>query len=143
VALQHRRSLVVIEFNSIFGPEHAVTVPYDAAFSAASAHWSRQYSGASLAAMHHLGREKGYRLAGVTSQGVNAFFVRDDVAGDLWSLSPSEAYIRSRVRTARDRNGDLTYTGSDHTALLASMADRHVVDVETGDEHTIADIYQV
>ena len=135
--------IVVIEFNSLFGPEHAVTVPYDAAFTASSAHWSWQYSGASLAALHSLARAKGYRLIGVTSQGVNAFFVREDVAGDLWNRTPAEAYVRSRVRTARDRNGALTYTGADHATLLQAMADLHVIDVETGQDRTLADIYRL
>ena len=96
-----------------------------------------------LAALHHLGRQKGYRLVGVTNQGVNAFFVREDIAGDLWSLSPAQTYVRSRVRTARDRNGALTYTGSDHTALLTSMSDQTVVDVESGQERTIGKVYGV
>jgi hypothetical protein len=135
--------IVVIEYNSVFGAEQAVTVPYDPAFTASSAHWTQQFSGASLAALHHLGRQKGYRLVGVTSQGVNAFFVREDIAGDLWSLSPAEAYVRSRVRTARDRHGALTYTGSDHRALLTSMSDRTVVDVESGQDRTIGDLYGV
>jgi hypothetical protein len=135
--------IVVIEFNSLFGPEHAVTVPYDAAFTASSAHWSWQYSGASLAALHSLARAKGYRLIGATSQGVNAFFVREDVAGDLWNRTPAEAYVRSRVRTARDRNGALTYAGADHATLLQAMADLHVIDVETGQDRTIADIYRL
>src|SRR5665213_504372 len=135
--------IVVIEFNSVFGPEHAVTVPYDPAFTASSAHWSWQYFGASLAALHSLGRAKGYRLLGVTSEGANAFFVREDVASNLWTRTSAEAYVRSRVRTARDRNGDLTYAGSDHAASLAAMADLHVIDVETGADSTIGEIYQI
>jgi hypothetical protein len=40
------------------------------------------FFGASLEAMVRLGREKGYRIVGCNYTGVNAFFVREDVAGD-------------------------------------------------------------
>ena len=125
----------------MFGPDHAVTVPYDPSFSAWSSHPSGQYFGASLAALRELGRSKGYRLVGVTSQGVNAFFVRDDKAGDLWDLSATDAYVRSRYRTVRDSDGGLTFTGDDHAALLASMADRPVVLVADGSTRTIGSLY--
>jgi hypothetical protein len=39
--------------------------------------------GASLAALEQLGREKGYRLAHTELAGVNAFFVREDLADGL------------------------------------------------------------
>ena len=94
--------IVVVEFNSYFGAEAAVTVPYRRDFDARTAHFSWIYQGASLAALHHLARRKSYRLVGVTSTGINAFFVRDDVAGDLRDLTPEQAYVRTRVRTARD-----------------------------------------
>lgn len=74
-----RPRLVVIEYNASFGPEAALTIPYQAHFSAASAHPSGYYHGASLAALEKLGREKGYDLVAVCSAGVNAFFVRQDI----------------------------------------------------------------
>ena len=78
--------VVVIEFQDILGPDRAVTVPYSPDFDR-SAHavnaGSNDYVGASLAAMVKLGRRKGYRLVGANAMGFNAFFVRDDVAGDL------------------------------------------------------------
>jgi len=133
--------IVVVEYNSAFGAEHAVTVPYDAAFTATAAHPSGQYFGASLAALEHLARAKGYRLVGATSQGVNAFFVREDVAGDLWSPTVGEAYARSRIRTVRDPDGSLAYTGDDHRAVLGAMADRPLVTVGDGGTTTIGRLY--
>ena len=44
-------AIVVIEYNARFGPERAVTVPYDAAFVRQKAHHSMIYYGASLAAL--------------------------------------------------------------------------------------------
>ncbi|MFI9076819.1 hypothetical protein ACIGW8_10025 [Streptomyces sioyaensis] len=122
--------IVVVEHNSVFGSESAVTVPYRPDFTASAAHHTGSYFGASLAAFHHLGAELGYRLVGVGGNGVNAFFVREDVAGDLWNMTPAAAFVRSRVRTVRGPDGGLTYTGDDHGQVLRSMRDLtvHVVD---------------
>ncbi len=88
-----RPRLVVIEFNSTFGPERSVTVPYTPGFDRYRAHVSGFYHGASLTALARLGTEKGYRLVGCDSRGTNAFFVRDDVAPpDLVAVSPREAF---------------------------------------------------
>ena len=52
-------SVVVVEYNSRFGPERAVTVPYDPEFFRTTAHYSNIYYGASLAALCLLGKRKG------------------------------------------------------------------------------------
>jgi len=77
--------IVVLEFNPAFGPERAVTVPYDPAFYRPKfKDVRRQFYGASLAAFEQLAREKGYRLVLVEpSRGVNAYFLRNDVGIDI------------------------------------------------------------
>ncbi|MFD8708209.1 hypothetical protein ACFV1W_37475 [Kitasatospora sp. NPDC059648] len=122
--------IVVVEYNSVFGSEKAVTVPYRPDFTASAAHHTGSYFGASLAALHHLAARRGYRLVGVGSNGVNAFFVREDVAGGLWNMNPGAAFVRSRIRTARGPDGELTYTGDDHEQVLRAVRDLtvHVVD---------------
>ena len=81
--------VVVIEYNWLFGPERAVTVPYDAEFAKA-AQQQRSYRGASLAALVHLGRRKGYRL--VATERVNAFFLRNDIAASIPTVETARAY---------------------------------------------------
>lgn len=93
-----RPRVVVIEYNSVFGNDRAVTIPYDPAFSRGAAHVSKLYYGASLPALAHLGREKGYALAGCDSQGVNAFFVRNELADRIDTLSPEEAFVPQWTR---------------------------------------------
>lgn len=95
--------VVVIEYNASFGPERQVTIPYRADFV-----WNARsfpdlfFTGASLSLLNRLGEEKGYILVGCDSNGVNAFFVRKDVAsGKLAPVSPREAYFPHAVRTAR------------------------------------------
>ncbi|MFF7977820.1 hypothetical protein ACFZDK_01630 [Streptomyces sp. NPDC007901] len=135
--------IVVVEYNSVFGAEKAVTVPYRPDFMASRAHHTGLYFGASLGALHHLGTELGYRLVGVGSNGVNAFFVRADVAGGLWSLTPEAGFVRSRLRTARGLSGEPTYTGDDHAQSLRSMRDLGVHVVDENRDVSIAETFGV
>jgi hypothetical protein len=85
-----RPRVLVLEYNSMFGPERAVTIPYDPAFRRRDHRFC--YYGASLAALTRLSARKGYRLVAVEPAGVNAFFLRNDVAPEIPACAPSEAY---------------------------------------------------
>lgn len=83
-----RPRVVIVEYNPLFGAERAVTVPYDPDFNRREFDVPRSaYYGASLPALAKLGARKGYRLVLLEPRGVNAFFVRDDLARDLPPLS--------------------------------------------------------
>jgi hypothetical protein len=82
--------VVILEYNSIFGGERAVTVPYDAAFDRHAHH--TMYHGASLAALTLVSSRKGYRLVAVEPTGVNAFFLRSDVAPHVPACDPRRAF---------------------------------------------------
>jgi hypothetical protein len=77
--------LVVIEYNATLAPPLSLVVPYDPGREAT---WTN-YFGASLEALVRLGRSKGYRLVGCNFSGSNAFFVRNDLAGDLFLDPPT------------------------------------------------------
>jgi hypothetical protein len=47
-------AIVVMEYNALFGPDAAITVPYDPAFVNSEAHYSQLYFGASVGAFVHL-----------------------------------------------------------------------------------------
>jgi hypothetical protein len=96
--------VVIIEYNASMGRERAVTVPYDAAFSAGKAHASGYYHGASLKALERLGRAKGYSLAAVDAAGVNAFFVRDDVRPETLPARKAEEIFRPHRMRLRDHS---------------------------------------
>lgn len=103
-------NLVVVEYNARFGPERAVTVPYDASFVRSVAHHSNIYYGASLAALCLLGRRKGYSFVGCNTAGNNAFFVRSDLRPPaLPELTSVEGFVRSQFRESRDTDGALTF----------------------------------
>ena len=137
-AIEAQPAVVAIEYNSIFGPTRAVTVPYDASFDRTQAHFSNLYFGASLAALARLSDRKGYQLVGSNSAGNNAHFVRRDLASGLPAPSVAEAYVASRYRESRDEVGNLTYlAGRDRVAQIEHMS---VLDLERQELVPIADL---
>jgi hypothetical protein len=82
--------VVILEYNSMFGPDRAVTVAYDERFDRGRHH--AMYYGASLMAWTKLAARKGYRLVAVEPSGINAFFLRNDVALHIPACDPRMAY---------------------------------------------------
>jgi len=101
--------IAIIEYNSLFGNERTITIPYDPSFYRFDAHHSGIYAGASLAALCDLAEEKDYAFVGSNSAGNNAYFVRKDRLGDLKALSAEQGYIASKFREHRDEQGQLTF----------------------------------
>lgn len=127
--------IVIVEYNSLFGNGRAVGIPYRPDFQRSKAHYSNLYYGASLKAFCQLAREKGYSYVGSNSAGSNAFFVRADVVGDLPVTDCECGYIESKVREARDENGNLIYlSGAKRLDMIAHLP---VVDLESGETITI------
>lgn len=122
--------VVVVEYNSVFGVSHALTIPYDRHFYRTSAHWSNLYWGASLKALYLLAQQKGYAFLGCNGIGNNAYFVRNDRLGALTPVGLEEGYAVSRFRDSRDRQGRLTFVGGARRARL--IEDMPLVDVERG-----------
>ena len=89
-----RPRVLIVEYNALFGPTRAVTVPYKE-FPADA---PRLYRGASLAALEKTARRKGYRLILCEDEGCNAFFLRDDVISELPGITPVEAFRPGLVR---------------------------------------------
>jgi hypothetical protein len=131
--------IVIIEYNSHLGHDRPVVVPYDPEFCLTEAHWSFMYWGASLPALIHLAHRKGYRFVGSDKVGLNAFFVRDDIAGNLPNLTAPEGWRESRFRNSRDGSGRQTYLGS-HVERLALIEDMPLIDVSTGQNILVGDL---
>jgi hypothetical protein len=90
--------ILVLEYNALFGPERRVTIPLGQPLDAAP----KGYSGASLAALTDLARRKGYRLVACEHLGVNAFFLRNDVAPATSAVEPGVAFRVLRSRSDPD-----------------------------------------
>ena len=116
-------AIVVVEYNSLFGPTKSVTVPYDPSFVRQKAHYSWSYYGASLGALVGLGKTKGYAFVGSNSAGNNAFFVTSDLLHPpLRELTAKEGYVQRAFREARDRDGRLMIpTFEEEAALIEGL----------------------
>ena len=130
--------IVVCEYNSVFGCDHPISVPYDKKFQKANAHHSCLYFGASLPALCPLGEQKGYDFVGSDSTSINAFFVRSGLEHSLKRLSAKEGYVKSPHRESRDVQGNLTFVSGD--APLGLIADMDVVNVTNNDVLTLGTI---
>ena len=98
-------AVVVCEYNSIFGDVRPISVPYSATFSRFEAHFSGLYFGASIAALRYLAEKKGYSFIGTNANGINAFFVRNDVAEAVLPLIEVCKAYPSRHRDSRNKAG--------------------------------------
>jgi hypothetical protein len=67
--------VICVEYNSTFGPERAITIPYRQDFDYTKAHLSGFYYGVSLKGWKKLFGDHGYQFVTVDTRGVNAFFV--------------------------------------------------------------------
>lgn len=114
-AIELRPAIYIVEYNSVFGPDRSITVPYREDFNRSRAHYSNLYYGASLSALTELANKKGYRLIGSNSAGNNAYFLREDVLGSsgLTESGVNEAYVCSRFRESRSPAGELSLLRAD------------------------------
>lgn len=122
--------VVILEYNSVFGIDRAITIPYEKDFYRTSAHHSNLYFGASLRALHRLSTDKGYSFIGCNSAGNNAYFVRKDKLNDsVCETSLEHGYVLSMFRESRDKEGKLTcLTGQDRLKAIKGMP---VFNIET------------
>lgn len=135
--------ILVAEYNSIFGPERAVTVPYDARFVRRQKHFSDLYWGASLAALTRAADAKGLALVGGNRAGNNAFFVRRSALGEIPEQTPARCWRPAQFRESRNPRGELTLL-SDDAAKLRLLRDLPVVDLDAnGSERLIGDVFAV
>jgi hypothetical protein len=123
-AISHFRPRILIcEYNAVFGSVRKIAVPYESDFVRSRKHHSNLYFGASLAAMTHLAKSKGYSLVGTTSAGNDAFFIRNDLVSDsIQVLSVEQAFTDSKFRESRDEQGNLSFvSGGGRLALIQGL----------------------
>ena len=77
--------LVIIEYNAKFPPSIEWVTAYDENHIWDGTDWY----GASLKALENLGKKKGYQLVGTGINGVNAYFVKKELAGEKFILPAS------------------------------------------------------
>lgn len=121
--------IVVVEYNSLFGCDRALTIPYEAAFQRAKAHYSHLYYGASLPAFCRIADRRGYSFVGCNSAGNNAYFVRTDRLGTLRACPIDEGFVLSRVRDSRGPDGALSFLrGTERQEVIGAL---ELLDLDT------------
>jgi len=133
-------AIVVCEYNSLFGVDRALTIPYREDFFRTSAHFSNLYFGASLKALVLLAGKKGYDFVGCTSAGNNAYFVRRDL-NKLKALTPKQGFIASRFKESRDKKGRLNFLRAEER--LKAIKDMDLFDISKNELMKIADIFNI
>ena len=105
--------IAIIEFNSTFGFEKEITVPYKKNFDRSKYHYSNLCYGASLKAINNIMKKKGFIFIGTNLHRVNAFFVSKKYINKIGLRIPKnkdlKKYADSNIRESRSKNNLLSY----------------------------------
>lgn len=132
-------SIVVVEYNPLFGHLRAVSVPSDDMFDRRLKHYSWLYYGASLKAFEYLLKKKGFHFIGTNRVGNNAFFVRKELAIRIPFSSDKDfsIYTDWRVRETRSEEGQLTFaSGYDRVSIIERLP---LLEVDTGKQLSVGE----
>lgn len=103
-------NILILEYNSLFGIDREISVPYREDFNRTKAHYSNLFFGASLKALHSLAYKKGFIFIGCNQAGNNAYFIRKDkINSKIKEVSLEDGYVISKFRESRDINGNLNF----------------------------------
>ena len=133
-------SVVVVEYNSLFGYSAEVSVPRDDLFNRKEKHFSCLYYGASLSAFIYSLSLKGFTFLGSNRACNNAFFVKNEKINAFSIEIPTnlELFVDSRVRESRDTSGSLSFlSGKDRLQIIETLP---VVNVKSNIEGILREI---
>lgn len=129
--------IVVVEYNSTFGFDKKISVPYKKDFNRTSEHYSNLYWGASLEALKYLSKQKGYKFFTTNSAGNNAYFVKENLFNKI-DIKLKKNFFHSKFRESRNKDGKKNFINfNDRTKHIGHM---EVVDVEINKLFKISDI---
>lgn len=124
-------AIVVCEYNPILGDRYPIAVPYDPQFRRFDSHHSGLYFGCSIEAIRQLATIRGYTFIGTNSNGINAFFVRNDLATPILEKMETVKAFPSRHRDSRNEQNELSFTsGIERFDLISHL---EVEDLTTGE----------
>jgi hypothetical protein len=128
-------SIVICEYNSLFGEKKSITVPYKENFIRSKEHYSNLYYGASIQAFIDIMKTKDYFLIGTNTAGNNAFFVRKDLWKVLNKMILNKKIFMSKFRESRDQKGKLSFL--DKKESLNLIRNKHVIDLKSKNQKKI------
>lgn len=114
-----RPRVIILEFNALWGATRACTIPYDPDFRAELGPVHIFYMGASLMAFVKLLAKRDYRLVGIERLGINAVFVRNDLAADtLPAIEATACMARPIIRICQAQLAAEPQLGADVRARV-------------------------
>ncbi len=130
-----RPKIFIVEYNSAFGPEKPITVPYQKEFSRFHVHPSGLYYGVSIAAWRSFFSKLGYEFITTDRSGTNAFFI-DPAAfpagfpGKIRRVDFRMNYSdqNGATRPTADPSGDLVVRRLDWKTQMQMIQDLPVVE---------------
>ena len=129
--------IVIVEYNSSFGFEKKVSIPYNQSFERSKAHHSNLYWGASIEALKFLAAQKGYNFLTTNSAGNNAYFIKKNLF-DKIKLNIKKNTYQSKFRESRDESGKKTFIN--HDKRLSIIGHLEVEDFETNKLYKISEL---
>ncbi len=133
-----RPKVIVAEYNSAFGAEHAITIPYTPQFSRWNSHHPDLYYGVSIAAWRALMTHFAYRFVTVETSGTNAIFLDPAVFDAAFVAGICGVDFRENVsdqnmatRPYTNPDGDRVLPLRDGKTQFALIQDLDYVDVTT------------
>jgi hypothetical protein len=116
-------AIIILEYNSVFGDERAISTPYQDNFIRTNYHYSNLCFGASLPALNYLASKRGYSLVGCNSSGNNSYFIRNDLlTNQITKKTVKEVYVESKFCESRDQNNQFTYIrGKDRIEIIKGL----------------------
>jgi len=128
-------SIIICEYNSLFGKKKLITVPYKKNFIRSKEHYSNLYYGASIQALIDIMKTKNYFLIGTNTAGNNAFFVRKNLWKALNKMILNKKIFMSKFRESRDQKGNLSFL--DKRESLNLIRNKHVIDLKSKNKKKI------
>lgn len=93
--------IIVAEYNSAFGPDQSLTIPYSNDFSMFNTEFPYLYYGVSITGWRNFLRKYNYEFITVESNGINAFFIQRDGINEGWLKSILKVPFKENVHQLR------------------------------------------
>jgi hypothetical protein len=129
--------IIVLEYNPSLSICEPVSSIYKFDFDRKKEHYSYKYYGASLEAFVSFLNNRGYFFVGATSQGTNAFFLKNKYDKQFLNLDKTvDLYKNISSRESRDESGRLLL--ADFYLERNLLSNKLVINTETGETKKIS-----
>ena len=131
-------SIIICEYNSLFGQKKAITVPYKNNYIRSNEHFSNLFYGASIRAFINLLKKRNYFFIGTNSAGNNAFFVKQNIWKKINKLITDKKIFESKFRESRNFNGKLTFLNKKKSLQL--IKNKTVIDLKNNKKRKLFEL---